>query len=220
MREHYTIDLTELEAIVKSLQAPTKRNQPRTTESYFSKALADGFAFISDIEDIFYTSDDRLGALCHALPVERWCEILSIPVRDYYRRPRRKQSSVTGFRGVSVDGLADLLLTIESIGYSIDPLSLVAKVSSSLVDRAFVNDAELSALWYSKTRHKTRISFRVGPDEMGQGWRDRSHLRGDGRSTIGEMRATLKSNAGRDMQASEPRQADTSRPENRRSQAA
>ena len=58
--DYYIIGLAELEAIVKSLQAPIKRNQPWITESCLSKALADGFAYISDIEGIFYNSDNRL----------------------------------------------------------------------------------------------------------------------------------------------------------------
>ena len=166
------IGFAELEAIVNSLKSSISRREPSIAESCLTKAVKNGFANDSDIEDIFYYSDDRLSAIRYVISAERWCKIFSIPRRDYYSRPRRKQSSAFGSDGVSAEDLADLLINMEQIGYSIDPLSLVTKLSSKLADRAFVTNAELNILWYEKTRHKIAcISFMVESDEMGRGWR-------------------------------------------------
>ena len=164
-----TISPAELEAMVKSLQSPSRGSKASTLESLFTKAVENGFANHSNIEDIFHFSDNRIDTI-RSISVERWCEIFSIPMRDYCPRPRRNQSSVYLSRGVSAEDLADLLINMEQIGYVIDPLSLVNKLSPKLGERAFVTEAGLNILCYEKTRHKTPpILFMVEPDERGQG---------------------------------------------------
>ena len=164
----HIINLAELDAIVASLKSSTRRNRPKLTESRLQQSVRKGFAAISDIEDILYHSDSRLDDIRRVVPVQRWCEILSVPTREYYPRPRRRQSSAMGVRGISAEDLADLLMRIESVGYSIDPLGLVRKLSSMVAGRAYVTSAELSILWYEKCRHKASILFTVERGERGQ----------------------------------------------------
>ena len=170
---HFTVSPAELECIVNSLKAHIRQSEPQTVESCFTKAVENGFANYSDIEDILYFSDDRIESIYHGISVERWCEIFSVPRRYFYPRPRRKQSSPIGDCGVSAEDLADLLINLERTGYSIDPLSLVTNLSSKLVKRAFVSDAGLNIIRYEKSRHKTPpIFFMVEPVEMGHGRRE------------------------------------------------
>ena len=167
----YIIGIAELAAIVNSLKSPIRSNRPLSAERRLSKAVENRFVDVSEIEDIFYEADQRLDAIRHAVPVTRWCEVFSIPVCNFYQRPRRKHSSAYGYTGVSVEGLASLLITIESMGYLINPHLLVTRLFSALVDRGFISDAELNILWYEKTRYKTCVTFTIKRDEMGRGWR-------------------------------------------------
>lgn len=171
---HFTISSAELECIVNSLKSHIRRSEPQTVESCFTKAVENGFANYSDIEDILYYSDDRIESICHGISVERWCEIFTVPRRNFYSQPRSKQSSVIGYCGVSAEDLAVLLINLERTGYSIEPLSLATKLSPKLAKRAFVSDAGLKIIRYEKKRHKTPpIFFMVEPVEMGQGRREK-----------------------------------------------
>lgn len=168
-----TISPAELECIVNSLNSHIRQSEPQVVESCFTKAVENGFANYPDIEDIFHYSDERIDQISYDISVERWCEIFSVPRRNFFLRPRRKQSSVAGDCGVSAEDLADLLINLERTGYSIDPLSLVSKLSSKLADCASVTDAGLRVLRYEENRHKTSpIFFMVEPDKMGQGRRE------------------------------------------------
>ncbi len=170
---HFTVSPAELECIVNSLKSQTRQSEPQIVESCFTKAVENGFADYPDIQDILCYSDARIESIYHGISVERWCEIFSVHRRYFYPTPRRKQSSVDGDCGVSAEDLADLLIYLERTGYSIEPLSLVTKLSSELADHAFVSHAGLHVLWYEKTRHKTPpIFFMVESDEVGQGRRE------------------------------------------------
>lgn len=166
------IDLAELEDIVNSLKTTLRQRQPEIVKSCLTKVVENGFASNSDITDIFYYSDNRLDTNVHVTSVERWCEIFSIPLQCYYRRPQGNESFVWGSTGVSTEDLAELLIMIERIGYSIDPLPLITMLLPKLVGRAYVTDAELSILLYEKKRHKMdSIFFRVKSDDKGEGHR-------------------------------------------------
>ena len=169
----YIISLAELEAIVNSLKEFIRQRQPQSVESLLTTAVNNRFASNSDIEDIFYYSDDRLDTLRRVISVKRWCEIFSISVQCYYEQPRRNQSFFTGPAGLSAEDLANLLMSLERTGYSIDPLLLVKSLSARLNNYSFVTDAELNILLYEKNRHKTEsLVFSVRPDEIGSGSRE------------------------------------------------
>ena len=157
-----TISSAELALIVSSLKCSDVRKQPRIAESCLTKIIENGVADGPDVDDILYCSDDRLCRISHAISVWRWCEIFSIPSRYYYPRPKRKHSSVSGTPSLLPEDLADLLIKLERIGYSVDPLPLVTKLQPRVASRVFLTDAELTVLWYETTKHKTPcVSFGV-----------------------------------------------------------
>ncbi len=169
----YIISLAELEAIVHSLKKSVRQRQPQSVETLLTAAVNNRFASSSDIKDIFYYSDERLDTLRQVIAVDRWCEIFSISVCDYYEQPRRNQSFFSGSEGLSAEDLAYLLISLERTGYSIDPLLLVKSLSARLNNYSFVTDVELNILLYEKNRHKTEsLVFSVRPDEIGSGSRE------------------------------------------------
>ena len=163
-------DIEELKAIVNSLKSPTRQDQPEIVKSCLERVMENGFADLVDVGDIFCYSDDRLEQICNIIPAERWCEIFSIHVQNYSRRPQRRESEVWGQPGVSTEDLAHLLINIERVGYSVNPLMLVTKLLPKLAESSFITDSGLRILWYQKQRHKwMAVYFSVKYDEMGQG---------------------------------------------------
>ena len=161
--------IEELKAIVDSLKTPTRRDHPETVKSCLEKVMQKGFAAMVDVGDVFYYSDERLEQIRNVVPAERWCEIFSIHVQDYFRRPQRRESEVWGSTGVSTEDLVHLLINIERVGYSINPFMLVTKLLPKLVESSYVTNSGLSILWYEKRRHKMDgLFFSVKYDERGQ----------------------------------------------------
>ena len=161
--------IKELKAIVNSLKSPTRQDQPEIVKSCLQKVMENGFADLVDVGDIFCYSDDRLEQVRNIMPAERWCEIFSIHVRTYYDRPERNESDASGSPGVSSEDLAHLLINIERIGYSVNPLMLVTKLLPKLAESSYITDSGLRILWYQKERHKLDgVYFSVKYDEMGQ----------------------------------------------------
>ena len=160
--------IEELKAIVNGLKSPTRQDQPEIVKSLLETAMEEGFANMADIDDIFCYSDDRLELIRNVVPAERWCEIFSIHVQDYFRRPQRRES-VWGSTGVSTEDLAHLLINVERVGYSINPLLLVTKLLPKLAESSYITNSGLSILCYEKRRHKMdKLVFSVKYDERGQ----------------------------------------------------
>ncbi|MCY4362235.1 MAG: hypothetical protein OXE42_08625 [Gammaproteobacteria bacterium] len=158
-----------MKAIVKSLKPHIRPRRTEIVEECFTKVVKDGSAKFTDIGDIFCYSDGHLERISRIIRPERWCEIFSISIRNYCRRPTERQSIVSQFQGISVEDLAHLLINIERVGYTVNPLSLVNQLLPMLADRPFVNDSELDIIWYKKSRHKMdSIHFYVKADEIGQ----------------------------------------------------
>ena len=164
-----TIDLAEMESIINSLKSTTGQRILEIEESCLTKVVENGFADYSEIEDIIYGSDGSLFLSRNRISVKRWCEIFLIPERYYYRRPQANESNALRRAGISAVDLADMLINIERVGYSIDPLPLITKLLPKLADRAYVTDTELDILWYKVQRHKMpSIFFRAESDEKGE----------------------------------------------------
>ena len=164
---HCTIE--ELKAIVKSLKSPIRPRRPEIVEESLAKVVKNGFADFTDIGDIFCYSDDHLERICQIVPPIRWCELFSIYVRNYYRRTTEIQSIFLEYQGISAEDLACLLMNIERVGYSIEPLPLVTQLLPKLAGKPFVTSSERGILQYEKSRHKMdSIHFYVKADEIGQ----------------------------------------------------
>lgn len=161
--------IEELKAIVKSLKSLVRLRRPEIVEECLAKVITNGFADFIDIEDILYNSDERLARISRFVSAARWRELFSICVRDYYRRTTEKQSIFLEYQGISTEDLACLLMNIERVGYSINPLPFVAQLLPKLADRPFVTNLELDILQYEENRHKMdSIHLYVKADEMGQ----------------------------------------------------
>ena len=130
---HCTIE--ELKAIVKSLKSSIRPGRSEIVEKSLAEVVKNGFANFADIGDIFCYSDDRLERIRQIVPPIRWCELFSIYVRDYYRQTTENQSIPLGFQGISVEDLAYLLINIERVGYSIEPLPLVTQLLPKLAEK-------------------------------------------------------------------------------------
>ena len=169
----YFLTSAELESIISGLQSPISRRTPYLAEKCILKVAENGYASYSDIEDIIYHSDDRINRITGVMSLERWCDLFSVSTRTYYSKPRKQQQSAWGCQGVSTADLAFLLIYLERIGYSVEPLPLIIALKGNLERRSFITDSELQILWYDATRHKSApVVLRVNRDEVGTGWKE------------------------------------------------
>lgn len=166
----YIVSSEELGSIVVGLKSPIRRKSPHFGEECLVRVAENGYANTPDIEDIIHFCDDRISKLLYTMPIERWCELFSLPVRSYFDRPRMRQQSASGSKGISAADLALLLIRFEQIGYSIDPRPIISALTDSLNGQLFVTESELEILWYESTRHKCApVTFSVDRNDMGIG---------------------------------------------------
>lgn len=142
----------QMQAIWKSIHEPLRKK--RDASRLIARIAFEGWASLPDIEDIFYLTDDRIDSMRHEMSVEDWCKAIGIPVQTAYRRPRSKEASTVGMRGVRAEDVADLLMQLERVGYSVDPLPLIEAIIEPIRQKHKITDSELSVLWYAKKRHK------------------------------------------------------------------
>ncbi len=142
----------QMQAIWKSIGEPLPKKQDAS--SLITRIAFEGWASLPDIEDIFYLTDVRIDNMRREMSVKDWCKVLQLPVQAVYERPHSKQVSMIGMQGVRTEDVAGLLMELERLGYSVDPLPLIEAIIEPIRRKQNVTDSELSILWYPKERHK------------------------------------------------------------------
>lgn len=145
----------QLTAIWKALNEPAKSQRQGGAFRLISQIAEKGWASFADIEDIFYLTDVRLDNMRHQMDVRALCDLFEIPVATVFYRPKSKQASVSGFKGVSAADTAELLICMECLGFTIDPEQLVYLLNPSLKELELLTQSQLSVFWFHKTRHKS-----------------------------------------------------------------
>lgn len=144
----------ELKAVARSLREPVRKPKRHAATTLVNAIASTGWASIEDIKDIFYLTDVRLDDITGDVKVQRWCEYFDIPSRTIYPRPRSKQTGVIGCERVAAADVAALLIQLERLGYSLDPLPLVQLLMQTVRSTQLLTSSQLSVLWYEQCRHK------------------------------------------------------------------
>ena len=155
----------EIKTILRSLQMPPDDPQTGHAEHLYHRILEKRHASRLDVEDIFYCACRQLSSIDMEITVERWCKILSIPTRNYGELPRNFEDGASLHLGLDPVDLAEMMILLEGIGYSIDPRPMIVQLTPSLASHPYVNESEIGVLWYERERHKSYpIQLSCGQD--------------------------------------------------------
>lgn len=119
----------------------------------FEKAVRDGWLDLTEIADLLEDIDYRLSRMHVGVTVEEWCEAFKIPVRWVYPRPR-KSATTCGRKHLGAAELADLLISLERIGYALDATPLVNALLPLICKKDEITDSELAVFDFEARRHK------------------------------------------------------------------
>ena len=148
----YHVASTEIEIILGSLEKPVKEADVEAVKKLFLEIVAQRHASTSQIEDLFFAACWPLSEIDREIPPERWCEILSIPTRNY-GSATDPEGAVPLTLSVECADLAELLIKLEGLGYAIDPRPLVLLLQPWISRQEYVSEAEIGILWYQRERH-------------------------------------------------------------------
>ena len=152
--QFYEVTSDEITVILRTLEMPANEPSSEDAERLYLEILERRHATRLDIEDVFFCACRQLLAVDSEISVERWCEIFSIPTRKFAESPGQHEDQVPLTLGVEPADVAELLITLEDIGFSIDPRPLVSKMIPLLSEQQYVSEPEISILWYERERHR------------------------------------------------------------------
>lgn len=118
----------QMQAIWKSMHEPLPKRQDAS--ALITRIAFEGWASLPDIEDIFDLTDMRIGNMRREMSIKDLCKVLQIPVQAVYERPRAKQDLIIGMQAVRAEDVAGLLIELERLGYSVDPLPLIEAITN------------------------------------------------------------------------------------------
>lgn len=136
--------------IVDALKKPPKGANQFSILRWQEKAFREGWLPLCDIEDLLADFDDRLWGI----GVREIAEKHRIKAVTLYERPKTHTTTLMGLDVLRVADLIALLVVFERLGFEVNPSEWVARLLPALKRKERITGPELTAIWYSKTRHK------------------------------------------------------------------
>ncbi len=149
----YIFDSETIQFVWTSLRQTYRPKMTIQVHKVCSRIFQKGWAFQSDVEDLVYYMDDRLGPQFDVAKVSKQ---LGINWEIVFYRPTSNSRSVSGFEALRIEELALLLIILERIGFQTSPSCLVDFLLPRLQSKSktFFSNTELEIFWYYKIRHK------------------------------------------------------------------
>lgn len=172
----YTTSAGHLNDLISALHEPASNISGRAGARRILNQIADrGWAHLGTIEDALMAMDHRLKAY-GAGDVKLLAKMLSLPWRVVADRPRRSSAEVALFSAMSATDVAQLLIQIEAMGFTVDPEPLVSRLKFAIETSPVLTDSELSILWHNKTRHRT-APLSIRPTSLSGAYPDTGRLK-------------------------------------------
>jgi len=144
-----------------------------------------GWVGRADLEDLLAGMDGRL----RDLPVDDLAELLGFPSRDTCHKPRFATSDVVWFARHEVRDIAGFVITLEQLGFAVDPGPMVATFADQVNSVSMMTLAELAIHTYSTQQARQRRELWCDTAPAGEstqrnwrgagGYRNRATMRGD-----------------------------------------
>lgn len=130
-----------------------KQHHEKMIASYVAKITASGWAYGPDIEDLPTYMDPRIDPI-HDVSYRDLVATFGLPVRYVYDQPKRGDDDVIGFPALCSADFAYLLISLERLGFLMDPKPLVEAIRPDLLKRPHVTEQERQVILYEKQRHR------------------------------------------------------------------
>lgn len=134
-------------------QAEPVRTYPQKVQAWSEEIAATGWAYSWDIQDLPTFMDGRLD-LISDVKFKDLARILGLPVRYIHKKPDPGAEASTGFPAMAATDFAVILITLERIGFMMDPSPLVRLLRPGLVARSHLTAQELQVMDYEAYRHR------------------------------------------------------------------
>lgn len=152
-------DKSLIKAVWSGLSEPApERSYPLKVQSFVDRITATGWAYGTDIEDLPSYMDPRLD-LIRDVKYRDLAATLGLPVRYVYKQPRKSDGEVTSYPALSAADFAYLLITLERLGFVMDPEPLVRALRPALLQQAEVTEQERQVILYEKQRHRMATMY-------------------------------------------------------------
>lgn len=117
--------------------------------------VGDGWGLSVDVQDILWETDDRADLLArHNDDFEFLLAPSGLQFVTRYRGPFSNVDQVCGHKALRAADVAEWVMQIERLGFSVDAEPLVAALRPALLRSRYLTNSELSVVWYKKQRHR------------------------------------------------------------------
>jgi len=152
-------DRSLIKAVWNGLNEPApERCYPLKVQSFVDRIAATGWAYGTDIEDLPSYMDPRLD-LIRDVKYHDLAATLGLPVRYVYKQPRKSDGEVIGYSALSAADFAYLLITLERLGFVMDPEPLVRAIRPALLQQAEVTEQERQVILHAEQRHRMATMY-------------------------------------------------------------
>lgn len=145
------LEAKTIRALWDALNRPLGKTRPHNGGDLLRRIANDGWAMRADIDDIFYLYDARLEG---SFDIKMLCSAFNLPWRNIYNLPKARSNSASGFHALAAADVAELLVHMERLGFTVDPMPLIEALTPSIKSLSRITDSQLSVLWFAKHRHK------------------------------------------------------------------
>lgn len=132
--------LTQLADVLRQPSRP----RPFPTKLW-QRLVSQGWVIRHELEDLMLAMDGRL----YAFPVDDLAQYLGFPSRDVCHKPRFPTSDVVLFSMWSTRDVAGFAITLEQLGFSVDPGPMVATFADQVAAAPLLTTAELDIHTYA-----------------------------------------------------------------------
>lgn len=150
----YKFDSEILKLVWSILRKPESLPNLPSLQKLTKLLIKKGWAFNSDVEDLLYFHDNKLGN--YNLEIKEFSSLFGIHWEPVFFRPKARSKSVSEFDAIRCEDVALLLILMQRIGFQTDPSFFVDQLLPGIKSKKkeLLNNAELEILWYNMTKHK------------------------------------------------------------------
>jgi len=131
------------------------RHIPRFPVHTWSRVMASGWAYFSDIEDMALAMDDRL----HGMNFRELASALGFPIRVVFSRPRFASSDPAGYDSVATMDVAGLFIVLQRCGFCVLPDSMAEDLRPLLDGRSELTGPEIDVLFHRVRSQRERFAL-------------------------------------------------------------
>jgi hypothetical protein len=148
------LDRSVIHAIWRQLEdqsGPALGGGPTTYRSVIEQGWGAGY----DIDDLLWETDARAQRAYRSTDSMKFIrDEYSINFETRFEGPFGKNDYVYGTQSMRAPDIANLLIQIERLGFSVEPALLVDAIRPGLLKQRYLTNGELSVVWYGKQKHR------------------------------------------------------------------